>query len=892
MQRRFCSDRKRRRTHLLFAAAAASTIGLTSAQALLAAGPTNWINTSSNWNTSGNWSAGQVPQAGDTVNIGVSNAATFTVTYNYTGSNATLAALTLNMKLANGTAALSQAGDTLVSTNENVGGSGAGSAGGGVVNQSGGANLVGSSNILSGLYLGVNATDKGVYNLSVAGTLYTPGGGGPQENIGENGVGVFNQSGGVNDISAFGNTLYLGENTGATGTYIFSAGSLLNAGGEYIGYSGTGIFNQSGGSLIDNGGGGGNYLDLGDTAGATGTYTLSGNGSIVISGPTQEREVIGAAGAGIFNQTGGTNTVGTSGSGFFEIAAFTGATGSYTLSGGTLTVNGNGTVGGANEPLGLGAGGTGILTVSNTGLMIVSGTLEVFSGNNSAINLVGGTIDTSALITNGVPSNFNWTSGTLGLTSGVTFDPGAAANSTSAAFGSSLELDSGQALIVTGNETLSGTAAFTLTLNGGTNRVNDFLTIGDPAGSTGTFILIAGSLTGGIFEYVGDSGTGNFNQGGGTNTAATLDIGLGAGSTGAYTLSHGTLNAQDENIGYSGAGTFNQSGGQNNGGSDLSSLTLGVNSGSTGTYNLSGTGAILVSGFECEEYVGYSGTGIFNQSGGMNTVSDALYIAYNAGSTGSYTLTGGTLSASAIYVGGTKSAAGGTGVLTISQTGSLSLAGTLQVWNEGRVNLDVPTTSVGNLVITKGLVNINGDLNINFGAPGGDPVTSIVSYLKSGYNGGAWTGTSGIISTSITGGSPALSIGYADGNTDSGTAAGPNQIVVRYTLAGDSNLDGLVNFNDLVAVVQNFNKAGTDWAHGNFGYGVSTDFNDLVTVVQNFNKILPPPSGSAVELGGTTVAVIQSTDVQLPEPAGLALAAVAAGGMFGRRKRKSSNWQR
>jgi hypothetical protein len=172
-------------------------------------------------------------------------------------------------------------------------------------------------------------------------------------------------------------------------------------------------------------------------------------------------------------------------------------------------------------------------------------------------------------------------------------------------------------------------------------------------------------------------------------------------------------------------------------------------------------------------------------------------------------------------------------------------------------------------------------------------VTSVISYLQSGYNGGTWTGTAGIISTSITGGSPGLSLGYADGNTDSGTPAGPNQIVVKYTLAGDANLDGLVNFNDLVAVVQNFNKSGTDWAEGNFLYGSSTSFNDLVAVVQNFNKILPPPSGSDIELGTTIIPLsrgieIQPDAVRVPEPGGIGLATLACGGLLSRRRRRNS----
>jgi hypothetical protein len=192
-----------------------------------------------------------------------------------------------------------------------------------------------------------------------------------------------------------------------------------------------------------------------------------------------------------------------------------------------------------------------------------------------------------------------------------------------------------------------------------------------------------------------------------------------------------------------------------------------------------------------------------------------------------------------------------------------------------------------------GVIDVtNTTLRINYGSPASDPVASVVSYLASGFNGGAWTGT-GIDSSIAAAGSAGrtLSVGYADGNTDAGTAASANQIVVKYVLAGDTNLDGLVNFNDLVTVVQNFNKGGTDWAHGNFLYGASTNFNDLVAVVQNFNKILTPVGASETDGGGNTLALgqpaqIQSTAVQLPEP-GVASLLVVGGAALARRKRKA-----
>ena len=49
------------------------------------------------------------------------------------------------------------------------------------------------------------------------------------------------------------------------------------------------------------------------------------------------------------------------------------------------------------------------------------------------------------------------------------------------------------------------------------------------------------------------------------------------------------------------------------------------------------SGSLSVSG---SAFVGYSGTGSFTQSGGTNTISDYLYLGYNSGSSGTYSLSG------------------------------------------------------------------------------------------------------------------------------------------------------------------------------------------------------------------------------------------------------------
>ena len=164
---------------------------------------------------------------------------------------------------------------------------------------------------------------------------------------------------------------------------------------------------------------------------------------------------------------------------------------------------------------------------------------------------------------------------------------------------------------------------------------------------------VPGSLdTADVTDSDGISRTITYNYTGSAVTLGVLDLNL-TGGTGraAETLDipADVLTTGEENIGSpnNGVGVVDQTGGTNTVAGV--GLFLGVGTGSsTGIYSLSGTGLLSGDGPDADEYVGYAGNGIVSQSGGTNRLTDGsdLYLGENGGSTGTYSLSGGLLSAS------------------------------------------------------------------------------------------------------------------------------------------------------------------------------------------------------------------------------------------------------
>ncbi len=514
------------------------------------------------------------------------------------------------------------------------------------------------------------------------------------ENVGEYGTGTFNHSAGINNTT----WLNVGEWGGSRGYYNLSGTGQVTATWESIGNLGfgtaMGTFMQTGGVNTVT-----NYLSLGSLdADAVGYYNLSGTGEIDalrmfvgdrgtgtmdhtaginnssflslgfwegshgyynLSETGQinaNSEIVGELGAGVFTQTGGDNNIDQ----YLYIAEDTLSSGTYDLSGGTLHLTAGPLCIGGYDTSG---GGTGVLSVSESGqLTIDSGKLKIW--NTGTLNQSGGSITTHSF-DNSEGGTINFSGGTLTV-SGGTFawgPPGQTALTIDGSGTPSLTLDSATPSISYGEVRIGDTAHGQLTISG-TTPFN---------AST---------------EYIGydPAGHGTFTQLGGTN-----DVGI-------------------QYVGYNGTGTVDQSNGTNS----IWLLYLGQNPLSHGTYNLSGTGEIEVGHFEI---IGMSGTGSFSQTGGLNTVQHGLFLGFSPGSHGTYDLSAGTLDlTSSLFIGGSSTDPGGTGVLNVSDTGQVNVADTLKLYPTGTLNQsggsittrNFDNSAGGTINFTGGTLTVNG----------------------------------------------------------------------------------------------------------------------------------------------------------------------------------------
>jgi len=236
------------------------------------------------------------------------------------------------------------------------------------------------------------------------------------------------------------------------------------------------------------------------------------------------------------------------------------------------------------------------------------------------------------------------------------------------------------------------------------------------------------------------------------------------------------------------------------------------------------------------------------------------------------TLAGGTLAAAAISVNGTS----GIGLLTIS-SGVVAGAPALSIAGGGRVvmsatsaeslnvsALTIDQTAGGRLDLGKGSITI---------APGGITSAALRADLAAGFADGAWSGTSGIVSTAVATAQAAgllRTIGWTD--------AGDGTLRAAFAAPGDSNLDGLIDLLDaanfLTGGLYDANLPGT-WADGDFTYDGLVDILDAADFI-----------GTGLFDTGFYEGSVAGTVAVVPEPSGMALIGFAAmvGAVAGRKR--------
>lgn len=443
------------------------------------------------------------------------------------------------------------------------------------------------------------------------------------------------------------------------------------------------------------------------------------------------------------------------------------------------------------------------VTKSGTGVLVLgmrdgentafSGTLELQQGSIRTGGAEGGPnthFGTALLVANN-PEDFTITASTVNSAGGVRI------------FDNDIVLNSGDGgLIFGGSFAMNWTANSTWTLN--TTK-----TIGTSIGTTH-----AGNIT----------GSGGWNKGNGGMMILT-----GANDyAGVTTVNDGVLQPQNvAALGTTAGGTVVNSGGaleltgQNIVGESLSIAGTGEGSFNANNASIQPNAGALRS---------RSGSNIW--SGPVTVTAADSYVAVDAGTT--LDLPGGVSGD-----GSSSMRAGGTGALSVKhvRAGGLAIdAGSAVKINsngtaDGRST--VGTLSLGaasNLDITNNALVVKNDTEANIGL-------QIVAGLTGNGIKSSTAASNGAVGYAT---ASAVSVAPIFGATD------PTDVLVRYTLKGDSDLNGTVNITDFALLAANFNQPGA-WSKGDSNYDGVVNISDFSLLASNFNQSAAAlPRGAAV----------------------------------------------
>jgi fibronectin-binding autotransporter adhesin len=310
-----------------------------------------------------------------------------------------------------------------------------------------------------------------------------------------------------------------------------------------------------------------------------------------------------------------------------------------------------------------------------------------------------------------------------------------------------------------------------------------------------------------------------------------------------------------------------------------------------GKGNVSVAGTVNLGGFS-DTINGLTGSGVVEAGGGTPTLTVGDGDA-TASFGGVLRNTSGVLSL--VKIGSGSQALTGantlTGPTTVSQ-GTLQLATSNALSSSAVTVAAGATLSVGPQVAATipSLVN-NGLVDVGLGGltvTSGQTAEGIVAAIIAGRADGLWTGTSGITSSAAATQSE-RAVGWLNN--------GDGSFTVAFGAAGDWNLNGVVDFDDVVQFVSaNLYDTGlpATWAEGDYDYNGVVDFDDVVASVSaNLFDAGPYNTGpgglSALGFGGDDLGLMSGGFTAVPEPAAsVLLAAGLAAWGIARLQRRSA----
>ncbi len=206
-------------------------------------------------------------------------------------------------------------------------------------------------------------------------------------------------------------------------------------------------------------------------------------------------------------------------------------------------------------------------------------------------------------------------------------------------------------------------------------------------------------------------------------------------------------------------------------------------------------------------------------------------------------------------------------------------------------SLSIDSTS--KLDLTNNNVAIDYTSTSPIGAWNGSAYDGAAGLIAAGYGDGSWNGGHGITSSSaastgnlhalgIAEAADVLGISGAQTGTFDGQSVDATTVIVKYTYAGDANLDGAINGDDYFQIDSAFPQGQSGWINGDFNYDGVINGDDYFIIDSNF-----PQQGAAMTGSGFTPAL--GPVVAVPEPASLAALSLAAATLATRRRRRHNS---